>query len=308
MTRPLERSVVRIYSNEGKVIGAGFLVSQKHILTCAHVVADALGLPRKTAEMPDAEISLDFPILAAKQLFKARVVFWRPVNPDEFVEDIAGLELESSPPEAAQPARLITLDNLWRHPFKVLGFPEGKPNGVWADGELRAGLANGWVQLEGVRETGYRLENGFSGAPIWDETLQGVAGMAVAAEIHRPDAKAAFMIPTKVLCTAWSELGEQVPSLETLRQQGSIVKPASTSARVFISYSSQDPDLTLAQQFYEGLKAAGHEAFMAKRSIRPGEKWSLRILTELEQCDYFLLLLSEKSANSVMVKGEVKRV
>ena len=213
MVATLESSVIRIYSNSGKVVGAGFLVSPKRILTCAHVVADALGLPRKTAEIPDAEISLDFPILAAKQLFKARVVFWRPVNPDEFAEDIAGLELQNSPPEAAQPARLVTSDDLWRHPFQVLGFPAGQPNGVWADGELRAGLANGWVQLEGVKETGYRLEPGFSGAPIWDETLQGVAGMAVAAEINRPDAKAAFMIPSKVLCAAWSELGEQaIPS------------------------------------------------------------------------------------------------
>jgi hypothetical protein len=122
MVATLESSVIRIYSNSGKVVGAGFLVSPKRILTCAHVVADALGLPRKTAEMPDAQISLDFPILAAKQLFKARVVFWQPVNPDEFAEDIAGLELESSPPEAAQPARLITSDDLWRHPFQVLGF------------------------------------------------------------------------------------------------------------------------------------------------------------------------------------------
>ncbi|NEQ21427.1 MAG: TIR domain-containing protein [Microcoleus sp. SIO2G3] len=307
MVATLESSVIRIYSNSGKVVGAGFLVSQKRILTCAHVVADALGLPRKTAEMPDAEISLDFPIVAAKQLFKARVVFWRPVNPDEFAEDIAGLELESSPPEAAQPARLITSDDLWRHPFQVLGFPAGQPNGVWADGELRAGLANGWVQLEGVKETGYRLEPGFSGAPIWDETLQGVAGMAVAAEINRPDAKAAFMIPSKVLCAAWSELSEQVPSLETLQQKESTVEPASTTARVFISYRSQDPDLTIAQRFYEGLKAAGYEAFMAGESIRLGENWSDCIDRELEQCDYFLLLLSEKSATSEMVTEEVRR-
>jgi hypothetical protein len=244
MVATLESSVIRIYSNSGKVVGAGFLVSPKRILTCAHVVADALGLPRKTAEMPDAEISLDFPILAAKQLFKARVVFWRPVNPDEFAEDIAGLELDSSPPEAAQPARLITSDDLWRHPFQVLGFPAGQPNGVWADGELRAGLANGWVQLEGVKETGYRLEPGFSGAPIWDETLQGVAGMAVAAEINRPDAKAAFMIPTKVLCAAWTELGEQAFSLETLQQQWSTVKPATTEPEL------PEGQVELASKFY----------------------------------------------------------
>jgi hypothetical protein len=214
MTTQLKLSVVRIYSNSSQVVGAGFLVSQKYILTCAHVVADALGLSRSIVEMPDVEISIDFPMLAAKKLFKAKVVFWRPVNPSEFAEDIAGLELENSPPEAAQPARLITSEDFWGHPFQVLGFPAKQSNGVWASGELRAGISNGWVQLEDVKQAGYRLEPGFSGAPIWDEKLEGVVGMAVAADLNRPETKAGFMIPVKVLCEAWSELGEQaIPKL-----------------------------------------------------------------------------------------------
>ncbi|WP_375472497.1 trypsin-like peptidase domain-containing protein [uncultured Nostoc sp.] len=202
MAAILDLSIVRIYSNSGKVIGAGFLVSQKYILTCAHVVADALGLPRKTTQMPDAEITLDFPLVAAQQYLKAKVVFWKPVNPDAEAEDIAGLELENSLP-GSQSAPLITSDDFWGHSFRVLGFPGGQPNGVSALGKLRGRLANGWVQLEDFKQPGYRLEPGFSGAPIWDEELQGVAGMAVAAEMNRPETKAAFMIPTLVLITAW---------------------------------------------------------------------------------------------------------
>lgn len=219
MPTPLESSVIRIYSNNSKVVGAGFLVSQKYILTCAHVVADALGIARNTAEMPNAEVRLDFPLLAAKQLFTARIVFWRPVNPNEFAEDIAALELESSPPNTAQPARLVASKELWGHPFRVLGFPKNQPNGVWAAGEIRAGLANGWVQLEDIKQQGYALEPGFSGAPIWDEQLQGVAGMAVAAEMERAAAKVAFIIPTQVLIAAWPDLDEQVPSIKTVQQQ-----------------------------------------------------------------------------------------
>lgn len=85
------------------------------------------------------------------------------------------------------------------------------------------------------------------------------------------------------------------------------LQPARQSARVFISYRSQNPDLDLAQQFYEALKAAGHEAFMAKESIRLGNNWSEGISRELEQCDYFLLLLSDQSATSDMVIEEVRR-
>jgi hypothetical protein len=78
-------------------------------------------------------------------------------------------------------------------------------------------------------------------------------------------------------------------------------------AKVFISYRSKEPDLSLAKQFYQSLDFAGHEVFMAGESIRLGEDWAQRIDTELESCDYFLLLLSSQSATSEMVTEEVRR-
>ncbi|MEH2456164.1 nSTAND1 domain-containing NTPase [Nostoc sp.] len=222
MAAPLELSIVRIYSNgnKGKVIGAGFLVSQKYILTCAHVIANALGLSRTTAQMPDAEITLDFPLVAAKQLFQAKVVFWLPVNPDMAVEDIAGLELKHSAPDQALVAPLITSDDWAGHPFRVLGFPGGQPDGVWATGVLRGRTAKGWVQLEDVKQPGYKLEPGFSGAPIWDGELQGIAGIAVAVDINRPEAKVGFMIPTQMLVSAWSVLREQAIAIASCPYRG----------------------------------------------------------------------------------------
>jgi AAA-like domain/TIR domain len=80
-----------------------------------------------------------------------------------------------------------------------------------------------------------------------------------------------------------------------------------TNVKVFISYRTKDPDLSLAQEFYEALKAAGHHIFLAGESIRLGEDWSERIDQELERCDYFLLLLSPQSATSEMVTEEVRR-
>jgi len=48
--------------------------------------------------------------------------------------------------------------------------------------------------------------------------------------------------------------------------------PASEhKARVFISYRSQEPDVSLAQAFHDQLQAAGHEPFMAAESIDWGE-------------------------------------
>jgi hypothetical protein len=85
------------------------------------------------------------------------------------------------------------------------------------------------------------------------------------------------------------------------------MKSVSQSVRVFISYRSQDPDKSLAEDFYKALEAAGHQPFMAAKSIRLGENWPQRVDQELEQADYFLLLLSEKSVASEMVTEEVRR-
>ncbi|PNK14911.1 GUN4 domain-containing protein [Cylindrospermopsis raciborskii] len=217
MTRSLDSSVVRIYNpTSNNVVGAGFLVEDRLVLTCAHVVADALGIDRSTVEIPNGTVELDFPLVAPNQRLRARIVFWRPVNPDMFGEDIARLELEPPLPDTAQAARLVSSENLCNHPFRVLGFPLGEENGAWAYGEIKGRRANGWLQLEGTRQTGYNVEHGFSGAPIWDDELQGIVGIAVAVDINRPKIRVAYMIPTEFLVTALtaSDLPKRkIPSL-----------------------------------------------------------------------------------------------
>ena len=215
MTAPLESSIVRFRKSNGAVVGAGFLVSKKHVLTCAHVVADALGIARDTQDIPTEDVYLDFPLVGSETQLTARVVFWSPVPPKGSTsvkdkEDIAGLELNNSLPETAQPVGLVIKEDLRGHSFRTFGFPAGHDDGLEATGVLRGRQGTGWVQLEDVKQTGVRLEPGFSGAPVWDEQLNGVVGMAVAADQKRPEAKVAFMIPTKVLATTWSDLDKLI--------------------------------------------------------------------------------------------------
>jgi hypothetical protein len=80
-----------------------------------------------------------------------------------------------------------------------------------------------------------------------------------------------------------------------------------SSAKIFISYRSEPPDYYLAEEFYTALQSADNDVFMAAESLRLGDNWSQRIERELSQCDYFLLFLSSKSANSEMVTEEVRR-
>jgi hypothetical protein len=183
----------------------------KRILTCAHVVAQALGVPPESSVAPDGAVCLDFPLVTPGKILDARVVFWRPVHPEGTsglvdAEDLAVLELQRDPPAGSRSARLTIATDLWDHTFRSFGFPSGYDRGVYASGVLRAEQVGGWVQIEGVTELGYFVAPGFSGTPVWDDQLDGVVGMVVGAD-RRPEVKAAFMIPTSALVKAWPDLG-----------------------------------------------------------------------------------------------------
>ncbi len=78
-------------------------------------------------------------------------------------------------------------------------------------------------------------------------------------------------------------------------------------AKIFISYTQREPDYSLAKCFYNSLQDAGHNPFLASESIRIGEEWPVRITHELENCDFFILLLSPQSIRSDMVTEEVRK-
>jgi hypothetical protein len=61
MQESLEASLVRIRTANDRIEGAGFLVGERHILTCAHVVRKALGLAGYPVDPPPGVVSLDFP-------------------------------------------------------------------------------------------------------------------------------------------------------------------------------------------------------------------------------------------------------
>ncbi|MFM7369366.1 MAG: serine protease, partial [Sphaerospermopsis kisseleviana] len=144
-------AIARIYNKNGKVIGAGFLVSQYHLLTCAHVVTAALSIITNIQESPDGIIELDFPLIAPGQKLKAKVVFWQPVNPGQSKEDIAGLQIEETLPMGVSPVKLVTTSDYWQHTFRIFGFPQGHDTGVWASGELRDVQGTRWIQIEAIK-------------------------------------------------------------------------------------------------------------------------------------------------------------
>ena len=59
MTMSLNSAIARIRTADDVVVGAGFLVGQRQVLTCAHVIDTALDRPRNTLEIFQTEVHLD---------------------------------------------------------------------------------------------------------------------------------------------------------------------------------------------------------------------------------------------------------
>jgi hypothetical protein len=199
-----QSSLVRIKGN-GWIIGQGILVDGEHVLTCAHVVARALGIPDETAEMPADSLSLDFPYLGRS--CEGHVVHWKPPLIDEYrgeVGDVAVLHLDQEKPPGARPAPLTPARPLPGHQFKAIGYPKGyEYHGASADGVIKDLLPSGRLQIESLKVDGVPVQEGFSGTPVWDEELKGVVGIVVGA-LKRD--RVGFIIPTKELRDMWRAL------------------------------------------------------------------------------------------------------
>lgn len=211
MAEDFRSSLVRVRGADGGIVGAGVVIPGDRILTCAHVVLRALGIQSNDAEVSSAEVRLDLPLAGDYDSFSAKVVFWPSPHTQDRI-DFAILETATSLPKGTMAGRLLVADALWGHPFRAFGFPPKHDAGTWVTGRLLAENAWGWVQLEDTKSTGYFVASGFSGGPVWDETLAGVVGIVVASEA-RLDVRAAFMIPLGTIISSWPEMADLVESV-----------------------------------------------------------------------------------------------
>jgi hypothetical protein len=203
---------VRVLGPRGPV-GAGFLVDQRHVLTCAHVVANALDVP-DDGPRPVGTVQVDFAPAGPSPPIPAHVreEGWTPVGADDR-GDVAVLELQGDLPGSVGPAPLRQPARLRGRAVSTFGYPRGIEHGEWAHATVSgfAGPSDEWVQLDGTTVTGRRIERGFSGAAVYDQTARGVVGMVVA-EDKQAEVKIAWMIPVEVLARAWPPLADLVPS------------------------------------------------------------------------------------------------
>lgn len=209
--------IARIYHPSDGVKGAGLLIYDKYIITCAHVVADALDIAHSTPKKPSDLVKLDFPFPAEKNKpkFEAKVIAWRPRSDIyKYGEDIAILELQGNLP-TNYISFPLSLADINQHQFSVLGFPIGHDEGVTTEGKLVDTNGYGLVQMDVENQSKFSIESGFSGAPVWVEKLASFVGIVVSSELDpdgqpyagvRRNVKVGYMIPAKIIIESWSFL------------------------------------------------------------------------------------------------------
>jgi hypothetical protein len=155
MIQQLEQCVIRILNMGGTVVGAGFIVTDRLAVTCAHVVL-AAGSDR------GKPISFQFYDSIISQKAQVSLEGWSSFDADEDANDVAFLFLEQMP-EDVVPTVLGTAKGRSRHSYTALGFPclAGYEH-RWADGYL-----GGVVPAQGKRLTlqfeGRKITEGMSG-------------------------------------------------------------------------------------------------------------------------------------------------
>ncbi|MBN8657126.1 MAG: trypsin-like peptidase domain-containing protein [Anaerolineae bacterium] len=202
MTERLKPAIVRLWDINNKIIGAGVLVGSRQVITCAHVIRDALNISTTPEQIPAQEIKLDFPFPASKNFLLAQVKIWKPRQEDGS-GDIAVLEITNGLiPSVSRPVKWITpndISELVGHNCLAYGFPENYDTGVWSfDNKIQDERSGGTVQITNQYVTGHRIQKGFSGGAIWDKELQGVVGIITTAD-NQENNKVAFMLPTKAI-------------------------------------------------------------------------------------------------------------
>lgn len=196
---------VRVRDDRGAVHGAGVLLPGNHILTCAHVVASALGADAN-GSCPDGMVGVDFPGCQSDAVLSAQPVraAWAPVRKRR--GDVAVLALADTPPAGAKPAALRPCGPPFVRDVRAFGHPRGRDDGIWIKADLfgSGGPGAEWVQMAGESVTGGRVERGFSGAGVVAADGS-VIGCVIA---HDTDiiAKIAWMVPVETMAAYWQPL------------------------------------------------------------------------------------------------------
>ena len=288
MSDDLGACVVAIHrggETPGDIVGTGILLSSRYVLTCAHVVAEALG-----------DLCFEPDKASADQLIPVVVGGMSPPRQQRYVTIVrAAWRADKNHQEPESDIALLKLTepvNFSEHWFRV-GVPQrgeevdicGFPceEGLWSTANF-AGVAGYWGQLNFNKNT---IEGGCSGGPVMDVGRRTLYGMVVA---RQNQIDVAYMIPV-------SELKKVSDVLNLLDESSSVPFISVLAKNLNRTKQLQNiKDTTEKQKFHcfvvECIAEDMPQCFVSKLKIR----------SYLERQG--LLNLSESDVNAIEIRNE----
>lgn len=222
------RAVARLMQADGQAVGAGFLIVPGYVMTCAHVILQALKANDFAApecrDVPKETIQLDFPLAeCGSRPISARVVEWEPYS--DYRDDIAILKLEAALPEGIRPIpfKPIEFDCCGVDTFEVYGFP--MQSGDWNRSyQPERPVDDGRVLLKKIDNSEIDvIESGYSGAPLWNANQGCIVGMVATVQIE--DVRKAYAI-------GWKRLEKILKKVSALHLHDTLQQSLATCSEV----------------------------------------------------------------------------
>jgi hypothetical protein len=244
MTEPLPLSSnwqARVLRPDGRICGAGVLLTGRHILTCAHVVAEALGCDASGAR-PAGPVLVDFPASPDREHHRALVAEdgWSRQCADES-GDLAVLVMTDGGVRGIVPPRLARCGTPARRNVRAFGYPPAFSSGLWAVARLigAGGESAEWMQLD-RQPHGSPIVPGYSGAGVVDEDTEAVIGCVVACASSPTGSGqpgTSWMIPLEIVAQYWAPLNDYLedsaaPTADQDRQQEAVADESQLTMRL----------------------------------------------------------------------------
>ena len=203
-TRGIARIIVRDQDGSGeKHVGMATVIDSRHVLTCCHVLNDALKrMNRLDPTAPLKELfEICFPY-ANNARRCGKVIKWGlALTP---CRDVAVIELVADAPSDAGIATFSEAET------RSMGWSciGADVNSLFREpkGELAAVLPDGTRQLNGPAGRGVQIESGYSGAPVWSDNLNAFVGIVVTKDREIAENALAYAIPTRAIADVWPQL------------------------------------------------------------------------------------------------------
>ncbi|WP_267913041.1 CU044_2847 family protein [Streptomyces sp. N35] len=208
----------------GREFGAGFLVTDRHVLTCAHVVSAhatddvTVTFPHLSPDLSPSSSSTSSSSTSSSSSgypMPAEVVAHGGWTGGVSPGDLAVLELAE--PVGLRPAEFASPAEAYGDPpprLLAYGFLKPDSDGVLAEyratGDQR--ITQEWNQLEAWGPAGQTLDHGFSGAALTLAHSGKVVGMV--STTGGKEVRNGRMLPAQVMAHYWPRLGDLIPTGE----------------------------------------------------------------------------------------------